>query len=137
MLEEVEGVAALEVGIPPKAEPALALELLQAALGELPVIAAVPLHLSDQAWLADLPTLGLRALTLSAPHGSLPAANGELISGRLCGASIFPQVLAAIQRLQPLGIPLIAGVGVSTPSQAETLLAHGASAVQLDAVLWK
>jgi dihydroorotate dehydrogenase (NAD+) catalytic subunit len=137
MLEEVEGVAALEVGIPPKVEGALALDLLQAAQGELPVIAALPLHLADQTWLADLPGRGLRALTLSAPRGSLPTPAGEVISGRMNGAGIFPLMLAAVKRLQPLGIPLIAGAGVTSPGSAQTLLTHGASAVQLDAALWK
>lgn len=136
MLEEMEGVAALEVGIPPKAEGALALDLMQAAQGELPVIAALPLHLSDQPWLADLPALGLRALTLSAPRGSLPDPGGEIISGRLNGASIFPLMLSAVRRLQTLGIPLIAGAGATSPGSAQTLLANGAVAVQLNAVLW-
>jgi len=42
-LEEVEGVTAIEVGIPPQAGRDLALALLEAAVGELAVVAGLPL----------------------------------------------------------------------------------------------
>ena len=45
-LEEVEGVAALEISIPVEADAALAQSLLQAARGELPLIACLPLQLA-------------------------------------------------------------------------------------------
>ena len=136
-LEEVEGVTALEVGIPPQAQPGLILDLLQAALGELPVIAAVPLNMAGQPWLDKLPALGLRAVTLSAPRGSLPGEAGVLVSGRLCGPGLFPQVLAAVKNLRTLGLPLIAGAGVYSLPNAQTLLQSGAAAIQLDGVLWR
>lgn len=136
-LEELEGVTALEIGIPPQAQGALALELLQAALGELPVIAAIPLQMADQPWLEKLPALGLRALTLSGPRGMLPDGAGGLVSGRLCGAGLLPLALWAVRQLRALKMPVIAGAGVCSLANGQALLAAGASAVQLDGVLWK
>ena len=46
LCEEVEGVAALEISIPVEADAALAQSLLQAARGELPLIACLPLQLA-------------------------------------------------------------------------------------------
>lgn len=136
-LENVEGVAALEVGIPPRAEPALALELIQAALGELPVIAAIPLQMAEQPWLEQLAGLGLRALTLSAARGMLPGEKGSPIGGRLYGPGLYPLILSAIRSLRDLGLPLIAGAGIYSLAEGQTLLQAGASAIQVDSVLWQ
>lgn len=136
-LEEVEGVAAVEVGLPPEADAGLALELISAAQGELPVAACVPLNLAGQAWLAKLAGMGVRALTLGAPRGTLPNAAGALVQGRLYGPGLYPLMLSALTRFRSLGLPLIAGVGAFTVQQGEALLQAGASAVQLDAALWR
>jgi dihydroorotate dehydrogenase (NAD+) catalytic subunit len=136
-LENAEGVAAIELGLPAAASPADALALVQAALGELPLVISLPLHRAQEAWLAELAGVGIAALTLAAPRGALPAANGALIQGRLYGPALLPQVLAALQTLQPLGLPLIAGAGVYRHGDVQQLLAHGACAVQVDMALWK
>ncbi|MBI4929052.1 MAG: hypothetical protein HY835_14890, partial [Anaerolineae bacterium] len=43
----------------------------------------------------------------------------------------------AVLRMISLDLPVIAGAGIYSQEQAELLLRLGASAVQLDAVLWR
>ena len=70
-LEEVEGVAALEISIPLEADAALAQSLLQAARGELPLIACLPLQLARLDWLPTLASAGASAIHLDAPRGKI------------------------------------------------------------------
>lgn len=134
-LEGLEGVAGIELGLPPQADAAFCRSLLQAALGELPVIARLPFEAAFT--LAEsLGKGGAAAFSLSAPRGMLKAPNGELVSGRLYGPAVFPQALALAAQLSQLGLPLIAGGGVARRADAEAMLAAGALAVQLDSVLW-
>lgn len=159
VLEETEGVTALEIGIPPGAPAELALGMLAAAVGELAVIASLPLTAAGEPWLKELPGLGIRGVCLSAPRGALFSRSGSSakvgdhpiqgpdvppvhgpearpVKGRLVGPGLFPQALAALQTLLPLGLPVIAGSGVSSIEAGRELLSAGAAAVQLDTVLW-
>jgi dihydroorotate dehydrogenase len=135
-LEEVEGVAAVEVGFPPGAPRDLALAMLSAAVGELAVIASLPLTSAGEAWLKEIPRLGVRGLCLSAPRGALPAAGGHINSGRLVGPGLFPQALAALNSVHALGLPVAVGSGVYSVAAGRALLAAGAAAVQIDTALW-
>ena len=136
-LESVEGVMAIELGIPPDSAPEDCLALVKASLGELPLAVSVPLERAREAWVEQLPGLGVSALTLGAARGCLIDANGKPVGGRLYGPALFPQVLADLLALRPLGIPLIAGAGVFRRADASALLAAGAAAVQIDAAIWK
>ncbi len=136
-LEEMEGVAALELGLPPEGDPAATLALIRAAQGELPLVVCVPLQRAGEAWLSELPALEVSALALSAPAGVLGAASGRLMRGRLLGPALFPQVFAALQILSGLHIPLIAAAGIFRRRDAQAMLSAGAAAVQIDAALWK
>jgi dihydroorotate dehydrogenase (NAD+) catalytic subunit len=136
MLDGREDIAAIELGISPKASGAEALALVGAAGIELPVVACVPLDRAGENWVMDLPSAGASAVCLSAPRGTLPGDHGKLVSGRLYGPGLFPQVLSTLQRLHMLQIPLIAGCGVYTLQTGQALLDAGAWAVQLDLVLW-
>lgn len=136
-LEGVEGVAAVEVGIPPDARDDLALAYVQAAYGELAVVIAVPLAAAGEPWLAKLPDLGASAITLSAPRGTLVSDSGRPVSGRLFGPAVFPLMLAAVQNARRVGIPIIAGAGIYRRQDAQALRDAGAWAVQLDTVLWR
>ena len=139
-LEGVPDVSGLELGVPPQADGqtarAFAQALAQAAGGEFPVVLRLPLDratsLAD--WLNDM---DLAAISLGPPHGELPGAQNELVSGRLYGPAIFPQALAAVHELSRAGQRVIAAGGVYKPEQAQAMLAAGAVAVQLDAVLWR
>ena len=136
-LENVEGVMAIELSIPPEAPADECLALAAAALGELPLAVSVPLHRVREAWINHLPELGISALTLGAPRGVMLDAGGKPVSGRIYGPALFPQALAALMDLRPLGIPLIAGAGIFRRADAAALLAAGAAAVQIDAAVWK
>lgn len=142
-LEEVEGVTALEIGIPPGAGGELALGMLAAGVGELAVIACLPLQAAGEAWLKELPALGVRGICLSAPRGAVfphragpPPAASRPVQGRLVGASLAPLALVALQMLLPLGLPVVIGSGVTSPEAGRELLSAGAAAVQVDTLLW-
>jgi dihydroorotate dehydrogenase (NAD+) catalytic subunit len=132
LLEEAEGVAALEISIPIEADAGLALALLQAARGELPLVACLPLQLVRLPWLAGLAAAGASALHLEAPRGQV-----EGISGRLVGAGLLPLVMDALQVAMESNLPVIAGSGVFTVEDGDGLLKAGALAVAVDTALWR
>jgi dihydroorotate dehydrogenase (NAD+) catalytic subunit len=136
-LEDREYVSTIELGISPRAAPEQALDLVTAAVGELPVVVSIPLGRVNEAWLEKLPGLGVRAISLSAAYGTLPGCEGRLVSGRIYGPAIFPLALNAVRSLKWLGLPVIAGGGVFRKQDGEAMLSAGAVAVQLDAVLWQ
>jgi dihydroorotate dehydrogenase (NAD+) catalytic subunit len=136
-LEGREGVMAIELGLPPDIQASDALALVDAAYGELPLVAHLPLSAAGEAWVSDLVEHGASAISLGAPRGALPGSAGRLISGRLYGPSLFPLTLSAVQSLRRRGIPVIAGPGVYRQADAQALLDAGALAVQLDTVLWR
>ena len=138
VLDSQETVSAIELGIAPQAEPELALKLVRAAVGELPLVVNFPLTAAAEAWVEKLAGLGASAISLSAPRGLLPApgANGKLVAGRLYGPAILPLALAAVRTLRRQPLPVIASGGVYRKVDGEALLAAGALAVQLDSVLW-
>jgi dihydroorotate dehydrogenase (NAD+) catalytic subunit len=135
-LEEVEAVAAIELGLE-ATDPDSVSQLTAAALqGELPVIIQVPVDCSEELLLAIVGA-GAKAIGLGPPRGVLPGPNGELVSGRLFGPAIFPIALqAAYKWNQMLDIPVIASGGIYSTHQLSSILAAGASAVQLDTILW-
>ena len=137
ILEGREEISALELGIPPHLSGTEALAMMQAALGELPLVLHLPLNRAGEEWLSELAGLGVSALSLGAPRGSLPGPDGKRVNGRLYGPAIFPQTLAAVIEATRWGLPVIAGGGVYRKEQGEALLEAGAWAVQLDMVLWQ
>ena len=134
-LEGREGLTGIELGLPPDCEPGQAVEMVQAALGELPLIVRVPLERA--AVFADvLVKSPLAAISLSPPRGAVLDPQNNPESGRLYGPAVFPFALAAVQGVIDIGVPVIASGGIYQPQQIETLLEIGATGVQLDAVLW-
>ena len=136
-LEEVEGVAAVEIGLEPGLESAAVLDILSAAAGELPIIAAAPLNSPWQDWIRRCSSVGVSTITLSAPRGSHLGPGGAVISGRLYGPALFPLVLSAVRELRPSGLKVIAGAGIFGLREGKILLSAGAEAVQIDLALWK
>jgi dihydroorotate dehydrogenase len=136
-LEGIEGVAAVELGFAPQTPARLVLAMVQAAAGELPVVAQISLESAGAEWLEELRPAGASAVSLGAPRGVLQKKDGGWISGRLYGPGLLPQALAAVRVLKPLGLPVIASGGVFRRKDGEALRAAGAAAVQLDAVLWR
>jgi dihydroorotate dehydrogenase (NAD+) catalytic subunit len=136
-LEGVEGVMALEIGLPPGIRGSEAREFVQAAYGELPLVISMELNMAEEAWIADLPKWGAGTVCLSAPRGILPDDSGRPVSGRLFGPSLLPMALAAVHTARKHGLQVIAGSGVYRTQDAQLLREAGAFAVQLDAVLWR
>jgi dihydroorotate dehydrogenase len=137
MLEGVEDLTTIELSLREDMRGSEALTVVQAALGELPLVVEVSLNRAGEEWLEVLPGLGVAALSLGAPRIRVPAPNGGLVSGRMYGQGVLPLVLQALKTAAHVGLPLIASGGVYSQQDAETLLAAGATAVKLDAVLWR
>lgn len=136
-LEGVEGLMAIEIGLPPDAHDDNALAFVNAAFSELPIIIHVAVTCVGEAWLKQLPDLGVSAISLGAPRGTLTTDTNRPISGRLYGPALFPLMLSGVQSLRRLGIPIIAGGGIYRRQDAQALHDTGALAVQLDTVLWR
>lgn len=136
LLETAEGVLAVEISLPLHASESHRVEIISAALGELPVIAALPINEFTPEVAGRIASSGITALNLSAPRGRLPGPVGRLVSGRLYGASLFPLILATIQSMSQTGIPLMASTGIQALADGQTLLSSGAAAVSLDVALW-
>jgi dihydroorotate dehydrogenase len=134
-VEGLENVTAVEISLEVDEGHAAALEILSAAAGELPVIAAIPLNTAGP-WLKHLIAAGAAAVTLSAPRGMLPGPTG-LVAGRLYGPALLPLMLAAVTSAARQGLTVIAGAGVWSRTAADALLSAGAAAVQVDGILWR
>ena len=155
-LEVIGGVAGIELGIADDADPQMTWSMIQAAIGELPVIVRLPMnhavelakkiaHLATAEFVTKNrmeqedtnPALsGIVAFSLGPTRGVLPDANGGLQQGRLYGPAFYPLALQTILSLVKVGIPVIGAGGIYTPGDVDAMLFAGAIAVQLDAVLW-
>jgi dihydroorotate dehydrogenase (NAD+) catalytic subunit len=137
MLEAEENVMAAELGFAPLLADDIIHLTLELCLGELPLIFSLPV----EQVLSLGPRLiqeGAQAISISAPRGALPLvpAPSPLITGRLYGPSLFPQMLETVYSAAKIGLPIIGAGGVWTKENADAMLATGALAVQVDAVLW-
>jgi dihydroorotate dehydrogenase (NAD+) catalytic subunit len=137
LLEECEGVTAVELSLPADISQEEALELVGAASGELPLIVEIDPGMVNVPWLAKLADLGVSAMCLGAPRGVMPDVNGNRVGGRLYGPALLPQTLYALQMVLPIGLPVIASGGIYRKEDGELLLTAGAWTVKVDAVLWR
>ncbi|MFZ5818374.1 MAG: hypothetical protein ACOYYJ_00600 [Chloroflexota bacterium] len=158
-LEELENIAALELGFAPGLSDDLILLTIEICLGELPLIACLPveqvLSLGPRAVQA-----GAAAISLAAPRGMIPlppasphfrftsgnvsrtlesenGGNKREVTGRLSGAGLFPQALLAVRDAVRANLTVIGAGGVQSKGNAEAMLLAGATAVQVDESLWK
>lgn len=136
-LEEAEGVAAVEIDLPNAASDSERLELVESALGELPLVLCVPLDQVNKEWVARVVETGVSAISISAPRGVLPSIDGSTVRGRCYGPGLLPLALQALNCLRDVNLPFIAGCGVYGWAAYETMLKAGAVAVKLDTVLWR
>jgi dihydroorotate dehydrogenase (NAD+) catalytic subunit len=79
----------------------------------------------------------IAAVSLAPGRGAAPNPAGGLMHGRLYGPALFPQALEAVYAIAQAGIPVIGAGGVYNQEHIDAMLAAGALAVQLDAVLWR
>jgi dihydroorotate dehydrogenase len=135
MLESIENVMAVELGFAPLLTDDILLITLEMCAGELPLIFSLP-HEQVLTVGSKLIQNGAQAISFSAPRGALPASEGQPVSGRLYGRSLFPRTLELTVNAAKLGLPVIAAGGVWTEKDVTDLLSAGAMAVQTDAGLW-
>ncbi|MBN2391525.1 MAG: hypothetical protein JXR84_12440 [Anaerolineae bacterium] len=146
-LSGIPNVVGLELGLVDNITPQRALNLLDAACaeGDLPVIVRVPFTSVD-ALAPLLADHGADALTLIAPpRAVLPVSdmpeNSEVhryLRGRLYGPALFPLLLNVLARwCSKLPIPVIACGGIASLEDAIACLELGATALQVDALLWR
>ena len=127
--------------------PQRALNLLAAARaeGDLPIIVRIPFTSVD----ALAPLLAdhdADALTLIAPpRAVLPVYDmpegseaRRYLRGRLYGPALFPLLLNTLARwCSKLPVPVIASGGIASLQDAIACLELGATALQVDALLWR
>jgi dihydroorotate dehydrogenase len=134
-MEEIENVMAVEIGLPDAVDASEAVEIIQASVGELPVIARLPLAQAEELGISVL-SAGAIAVSLGPPRGAFTDLEGRLVYGRQYGPAIFPQALRVVSELAKMDVQVIGGGGVYRLEQAKVMLAAGAVGVQLDTVLW-
>jgi len=134
-LEGREGLTGIELGIPPDCELSQAVDMVQAAVGELPLIVRVPMERAAE-FTGVLAASSLAAISLAPPRGAVLNQQGQPVRGRLFGPAVFPFALAAASEVIDMGVPLFASGGIYQRQQVDALLELGAIGVQLDAVLW-
>lgn len=135
-IESREGVMGVELGIPPSANQDQTYTLVSSAVGELPVMARLPI--ATAAILAEAAVeAGAVALTVGPMRGVLSNQEGSFTSGRLYGPSLLPHAMLALHSLIGSGVPVVVAGGFYHAGQIQAALDAGAAAVQLDAVLWR
>lgn len=146
-LSGIPNVAGIELGLVDNITPQRALNLLDAARadGDLPVIVRVPFTSVD-ALAPLLANHGADALTLTAPpRAVLPVLDApedsevrRYLRGRLYGTALFPLLLNVLARwCSKLPVPVIACGGIASLQDAIACLELGATALQIDALLWR
>jgi dihydroorotate dehydrogenase (NAD+) catalytic subunit len=143
-LAGVRNVCGIELGLDDGTALDDALVFLDAARSACPLPLIVRLPFDGVERLAlPLVEAGVDALTFTAPpRGRLPHPAGEaspdMVRGRLYGPALFPILLQRLtQWAEGLPVPLIACGGIRTSEEARACLDAGATAVQVDALLWR
>jgi dihydroorotate dehydrogenase (NAD+) catalytic subunit len=133
-LEGVEGVAGLELRLPPEA--ALAIQILRRTrqASRLPLLARLP------ALETGLPELARAIVAAGADAIVLPGSrpglallpDGRQQPGLLCGPALRPLALRQLSELAgQLDAPIVAGGGIASTDDARDFLRVGATAVQI------
>ena len=138
-IENVEPIAAIELGLASHTTPSEALALVSAAVksyGNGPLVVRLPLetavHLAE-----PVVEGGAHALTVGAPPRGSVFCKGQWITGRLYGSFVLSLALRVIRAVADLvEIPLIGCGGVYDHLGTTAMLQAGASAVQIDSALW-
>jgi dihydroorotate dehydrogenase (NAD+) catalytic subunit len=138
-LSTVPNVMGVELGLDEGTSVEETLALLDAAQtgGTLPVISRVPFD-GVATLTPALAEAGSDALTLTAPPRGLLRTEQGWAKGRLYGPATLPLLLHHLAYwAQALSVPIIACGGIYTPEDAQACLALGATAVQVDAAIWR
>ena len=127
---------AVELGFAPLLSDDILYVALEMCQGELPLVVSLTAEQVTRIG-ARVMQAGAAAISLSAPRGAIPGAEGgSLTMGRLYGPSLFPQALELVHTAARMGLPVIGAGGLWKREQAEAMIAAGALAAQVDARLW-
>ena len=135
----VEGVGGVELGVRDEEDDGAIAALIAAAVevGGQPVLARLPLDRAAEIAPACVEAGADALVVASPPRGTLPYGDG-FVSGRLYGRGMLPLALRAVRdTLQKVDVPIIASGGVHTVEDVRAMLAAGASAVQIDTLVWR
>ncbi len=141
LLDEVEEIAAVELGLPDDIDEGDALDLVVAAAQlEKPLLVRLPFY-ECHALALPVAEAGADALVMTAaPRGTArDKFTGRLVSGRIYGPLIKPLTLRLVGRLRreiPPEIPIIGCGGIHSPQDARDYIEAGAVAVQVDTATW-
>ena len=135
-LENVDNVAVIELGLPPTCGISHQLELIDAAMGELPLVICLPLDEINPGWIEKLGARGIAGLVISAPRGTI-VRNHRVMRGRLFGPALHPLMMEALHRLRGADMPILAGCGIFSREDGEAALDAGAAAIQVDGWCWQ
>jgi len=161
-LEELENIAAVELGFAPLLSVDIILLTIEMCLGELPLIVGLPVEqvlssgprvIQEGAATISLATpRGMMAPTLqqaqdgalnplSSPKGAHrgkgESVAQEWVTGRLSGPALFPKALLTVSNAVEANLPMIGAGGVESKENADAMLSVGALAVQVDESLWR
>jgi dihydroorotate dehydrogenase (NAD+) catalytic subunit len=135
----VAGVGGVELGVRDEEDEGAIAALIAAAkeASEVPVMVRLPLACAAD-YAPTCVEAGADALVVAAPpRGTLPWGDG-FVSGRVYGRGGLPLALRAVREtLERVRVPVIAAGGVHTIEDARAMLAAGAAAVQIDALIWR
>ena len=138
-LEDIVGVAGVELNLARFAERAGETVRLVRAATTLPLVAKLPLDAPNLVPLAqEAVEAGANALAVSGPPIGVwyDAATGERVEGWLCGPALLPLALRAVSAVvAAVEVPVIGGGGVGSAEAARQMLATGAAAVSVGAAL--
>lgn len=140
-LASTPGVAALELAphIDAGIDAASALLAQIHHVSDLPLLVALPLVPAIDQWAVACAEAGADALVVGQPPlAAAPTHQGTLVRGRLYGPAVAPLAWEALTRVAALGlgIPLIGAGGIHEIDDILTYLRLGATAVQIDTVVW-
>ena len=135
-LEDVEGIAGVEIGLPPKVDSGIAQRMAMAARGEFAVILRIPFDAALSTVRAAFDS-GVGLVSMAPPRGILPDSQDAIIAGRLYGPGILPLALWTIRSWKDIGISVIGAGGIYHPQDVDAMVQAGASAVQIGPALWK
>jgi dihydroorotate dehydrogenase len=158
-LEELENIAAVELGFAPLLADDIILLTVEMSLGELPLIVSLP---TEQVLSLGPRVIqeGAATISLASPRGMLPyppasphfhsisknasqtiesenGGNKRGVTGRLSGPALFPQFLLTVRDAVGANLPIIGAGGVGSKENADAMLSVGALAVQMDESLWR
>jgi dihydroorotate dehydrogenase (NAD+) catalytic subunit len=140
LLDQTEGVVALEIGLNDQATHRDARLMIGAARenSHLPILVKLPMHSPTHVAIAA-EEAGADALVISAPPRGTARdpMTGKLIGGRVYGPWLKALGLRAVGSLvRHVNIPIIGCGGIHNPDDARDYLEVGAKAVQIDSVAW-